>query len=204
MHSFPLPTQVLIPADDLRAGIRRLGERVVEHFDRRRILLIPVLNGAFRFASELVGGMEQVPLEIEPVIVQSYVGTESAQARIDLLRLKPDQVRGMDVLLVDDILDTGQTLRRLITLLKSFGPASMACAVMLRKEDREEQTGDLHPEFVGWNIPDQFVVGMGLDYRGFYRNLPYIGVLGERERAYVDGMLDGGPLSSDRRGPPGR
>lgn len=196
MQPFPLPTQILIPQDALRTGIRSLGERIVEHFSKQRILLIPVLNGAFRFASELVGGMEQVPLEIEPVIVQSYLGTASAQAQIDLLRLKPEQVQGMHVLLVDDILDTGQTLRRLTALLKSFEPASLACAVMLRKQGREEQTHDLQPEFVGWTIPDEFVVGMGLDYRGFYRNLPYVGVLGSHERRYVDAMLDHGRLDA--------
>lgn len=193
MPHFPKPQRVLIPQAELQQGIRRLGRDIGERFAGQRVLMVPVLSGAFRFAAELLGALEDIPLEIEPVIVQSYVGTNSTEARIDLLRMKPSQVRGNHVLLVDDIFDTGQTLWRLTALLKTLEPASLTSAVMLHKEGKGLPEYALEPEFVGWRIPDEFVVGMGLDYRGFYRNLPYVGVLSPCEQAYVDEALGRSP-----------
>ena len=191
--SLPRPRQ-LISERELTDLIERLGDSLRARFQGRRCVMAPILTGAMRFASHLMERMHDVPLELEPVVIQSYAGVESTAVRLDLLRLDPRKLTGVDVLIVDDIYDTGQTLWKLIDCFAEYGANSITSAVMLKKQGRQRSEFSLpggDPEFVGAEIPDEFVVGMGLDYRGFYRNLPYIGALGSADRRYVDKMLDG-------------
>lgn len=189
-QELPKPGKQLISKEELSDVIAQLGARIAAKYAQQRLVMVPVLTGALRFTSELIAYLETIALEIEPVMVQSYAGTESTKANLNLLRLQSGQVAGSHVLIVDDIYDTGQTLWKLTDYLHTLRPASVSHAVLLQKTGKQNPEYLMRPEFVGVSIPDEFVVGMGLDYRGFYRNLSSISVLEEKERAFVDQLLD--------------
>jgi len=188
-QSLPVPRKQLVSKNQMDEIIAQLGEQIADRYSQQRLVMVPVLTGALRFTSELIAHLETIALEIEPVMVQSYVGTQSTEAKLNTLRLQSSQVAGSHVLIVDDIYDTGQTLWKLTEYLHTLKPASVSHAVLLQKTGRQDPRYRLTPEFIGVNIPDEFVVGMGLDYRGFYRNLSSISVLEDEERAFVDQLL---------------
>jgi hypoxanthine phosphoribosyltransferase len=172
-----------------------MAGEISDHYHGKPVLMVPILNGAWRVTSRLMSHLGEMPLQLEPVLIRSYVKTKSMTAELDTLKLCHSMVQGRDILIVDDILDSGQTLWMLKQQLEQWEPASIQIAVMLRKEGCQRPEFAIEPDFSGPVIPDEFVVGMGLDYRGFYRNLSYVGVLTERERNYVDQLLESQPAS---------
>jgi hypoxanthine phosphoribosyltransferase len=165
---------ILIPAERIQERVGELAREISSHFQSRPITIIGVLTGSLIFLSDLVRRLD-LPLRIGLIQASSYRGTSTSPGQLQVHpELFPD-VRGRNILLLDDILDTGRTLDYLVRHLRGLNPTSLHVAVLLRKQGR--QVVPLQPDFCGFSIPDAFVVGYGLDYNDEYRNLPYIAVL---------------------------
>ena len=167
--------EVLYTEEQLQARVKELGAQITKDYaDKDKILLVSVLRGSYIFMADLSRAID-LPCLIDFMVVSSYgAGTTSSglvNIRLDL----HDDIAGRDVLLVEDILDTGNTLSKLVAELKGRHPASLKLCVLLDKPER--RTRPLEADYVGFTIPDAFVVGCGLDYDQKYRQLPYIGVL---------------------------
>ena len=173
---------ILFSEADIKRRVSQLGRRLATDYAERAPLVLGVLTGAFPFTSDLVRAMRPVPrgTHVDFVRVASYGGGTArlpdAQVRV-AVDLDPAAVRGRHVVVVDDIADTGRTLAALRTLLLSpeWGAASCAVAALLDKRSRREVP--LKLDYVGFDCPDAFVVGYGLDYDGEYRTLSHVGVL---------------------------
>lgn len=139
-----------------------------------RIVIIAVMTGAMVFVSDLIREMP-IKLRIEFIAVSSYPGTSMESKGVKLKSELPSDLHGAHVLLIDDILDSGHTLHALLQLLRQQGPHSVRTCVLLRKPGKSKLP--VTPDYVGFDIPDEFVVGYGLDYDGYYRNHPAIAVL---------------------------
>jgi hypoxanthine phosphoribosyltransferase len=166
---------ILISAERIQARVEELARQVAaDYLHRRPITIVGVLTGSLMFLADLVRRLD-LPLRIGLVQASSYRGAATKPGELRLQpELQPD-VAGRHVLLLDDILDTGQTLGRLTGLLKHMGAASVRVAVLLRKRGRQQVP--LEPDYCGFDIPDAFVVGYGLDFNDEYRHLPYVAVL---------------------------
>lgn len=170
--------KVLINEEQLRQGIAQLAERIRTQYRDRPLTIVGVMIGSLVLLADLIRLID-LPMRVDLVQARSYrEGTRPGPLVINLDLLSSD-IRGRDVLLVDDIFDTGNTLWELVPQLDELGPASIRTAVLLRKEGRCEVR--MQPDFVAFDIPDGFVVGYGLDYGDLYRNLPYVAVLEPHE-----------------------
>lgn len=170
-------TKVLLPADVIQRRVREMAADVSRDFEAdggARLVIVPVLTGAFMFLADLVRDLPH-KIRIEVVTVSSYPGASTVSKGAALVGVLPKDLEGRDVLIVDDILDSGQTLGLLQDEILKRHPRSVRTCVFLRKQCRREREVDC--TYVGFDIPDEFVVGYGLDYDGYYRNLPYVGVL---------------------------
>ncbi len=171
--------KILLTEDQIREGIRHMAGEIQKHYEGRPLTIVGVLIGSVVLLADLIRLMT-IPLGVELVQARSYRGKST---RPGPLALNVDQlssgIQGRDVLLVDDIFDTGHTLWELIPQIDELGPTSVRSAVLLEKEGRCEVA--MKPDFVGFKIPDEFVVGYGLDYRNMYRNLPYVATLTPKE-----------------------
>ena len=178
----PSPRQdvakVLATEEELDAAVCRLAAEITADYQDRRPVLVGVLVGSFVFLADLVRRLD-FPLEVDFVAASSY-GQSTMPGELKLELDLHCEVAGRDVLVVDDILDTGRTLKRLVELLAERGASSVRCCCALDKPSRREV--DFEADYVGLQIPDHFVVGYGLDYACSYRNLPFVGVL--REELY--------------------
>jgi hypoxanthine phosphoribosyltransferase len=164
---------VLVSAEQLAAKVRSLGARIRRDYAGREIVLVGVLKGAFIFMADLARAIE-LPVTCDFLRVSSYRGTESTGSvrfEFDLTQ----SIEGKHVILVEDIVDTGITAAAVLAQLQAKQPASLALCALMRKPSREKVAVPI--DYLGFTIPDQFVVGYGLDYDGRYRNLPYLGVL---------------------------
>ncbi len=173
--------RILISREQLDRRIRELAGEIVASYTALdgHLTIVTILNGAIIFLADLIRHMP-VKMRLELITVSSYPGkaTESVEAR--LTRDIAADVRGQDVLIVDDILDTGKTIRLVRSELARRGPRSIKAATLLRKPNKAPR--DVAVEFVGFDIEDEFVVGYGMDYDNHYRNLPYIAVLTQEAR----------------------
>jgi len=165
---------ILIPAERIQQRVAELGKQITADFADRPVTIVGVLTGCLMFLADLVRHLE-LPLRIGLIQASSYRGATTTAGQLHVQpELVPD-VRGRHVLLLDDILDTGQTIDYLVRHLRSLGAVSVRVAVLLRKQGR--QNVPLEPDYHGFDIPDAFVVGYGLDYNDEYRHLPYVAVL---------------------------
>jgi hypoxanthine phosphoribosyltransferase len=173
--------RILLSEAELREGVRRLADEIRQHYQGRPLTIVGVLIGSVVLLADLIRLLD-IPLRVELVQARSYRhgSTRPGPLVIDVDLLSSD-VRGRHVLLVDDIFDTGRTLWELIPQIDELGPAGVRSAVLLRKQGRCEVP--MEPDFVGFDVPDGFVVGYGLDYRDLYRNLPHVAVLDAEELA---------------------
>ncbi len=176
--------KVLLPAEQIQRRVAELAGQIARDYHGRPVTIIGVLTGCLMFLADLVRHLD-LPLRIGLVQASSYRGAVTTPGE---LRVQPEllpDLRGRDVLLLDDILDTGHTLANLHRHLCGLGSASVRTAVLLRKRGRQEVP--FEPDYCGFDIPDAFVVGYGLDYNDEYRHLPYIAIVpdssppGERE-----------------------
>jgi hypoxanthine phosphoribosyltransferase len=171
--------KTLLTEEQLRDGIRRMADEIQQHYQGRPLTIIGVLIGSVVLVADLIRLMT-IPLRVELVQARSYRGNNTRPGSLVLnLDLLSTDIRGRDVLLVDDIFDTGNTLWELIPQIDELGPSSVRSAVLLEKEGQCEV--EMKPDFVGFKIPNAFVVGYGLDYNDMYRNLPYVAALEPQE-----------------------
>jgi hypoxanthine phosphoribosyltransferase len=167
-------TEVLIDADALQHRIGELGEEVSSDYAGRDLLLVGVLKGAVFFMADLMRHLT-IPCEIDFMAISSYgEGTDSSGV-VRILKDLDINIEGRDVLVVEDIIDSGLTLSYLIRNLEAREPASLEVCALMTKPDRREI--EVPVRYVGFEIPNRFVIGYGLDFGERYRNLPYVGVL---------------------------
>ena len=172
--------KILLNEEQLREGIRRLADNIQSQYQGKPLTIVGVLIGSIVLLADLIRMLE-MPIRVELVQARSYRSGTRPGPLVLNTDLLSDGIRDRDVLLVDDIFDTGHTLWELIPQIDELGPSSVRSAVLLQKEGRCEVR--MKPDFVGFTIPDQFVVGYGLDYNDQYRNLPYLAVLEPSEIA---------------------
>ncbi|MCH8923934.1 MAG: hypoxanthine phosphoribosyltransferase [Planctomycetes bacterium] len=170
--------KTLLSQDQLRDGVRRLADEITLEYEDRPLTIIGILTGSVILLADLIRQLE-LPVRVGVIQARSYRGGSTRPGPLVVnSELLPD-IRDRDVLLIDDIFDTGQTLLEVISQIDDLGPRSIRSAVLLRKLGR--QTVDITPDHVVFDIPDEFVVGYGLDYRDAYRNLPYVAALEAHE-----------------------
>ena len=166
--------RVLIPAEDLRARVDELGREIRRDYMGRTPILVGVLKGAVVFLSDLMRAID-APCECDFIALSSYGASTRSSGIVELTKDLSQPIEGRDVLIVEDIVDTGRTLTYLLRNLETRQPRTVRVCALLDKVSRREVPVAL--DYVGFPIPDEFVVGYGLDFAGLYRNLPYIGVL---------------------------
>jgi hypoxanthine phosphoribosyltransferase len=192
-------SRILIGRDRLAQRIGEMGGEITADLSREllragagdeRVVLVPILTGAMVFVADLIRHMP-IKMSIRPVTLSSYPGTAVESQGVTLRGDIPTDLTGAHVLIVDDILDSGRTLGLLKRMIAAQRPASVRIAVLLDKKKARDE--DVKVEYAGFEIEDEFVVGYGLDFDGYYRNLPDVMVL---EEAGADG---GGNVAGDRR-----
>lgn len=165
---------VLIAEEDVDKKIREIAEKISKDYEGKTVTLVCILKGSVFFTCELAKRIT-IPVKLDFMSVSSYgAGTESS-GRVKIIKDLDDSVEGKDIIVIEDIIDSGRTLSHLMTLLSSRKPNSIKLCTLLDKPDRRVVPVDV--DYTGFNIPDKFVVGYGLDYDQNYRNLPYIGVI---------------------------
>ena len=166
--------RVLVEEEEVDKRIRDLGEQISKDYEGKEVHLICVLKGGVFFMCELAKRIT-VPVSMDFMSVSSYGDGTASSGVVKIAKDLDETLEGKDVLIVEDIIDSGRTLSYLIEILKKRGPKSLRLCTLLDKPERRVK--DVKVDYVGFNIPDEFVVGYGLDYAQLYRNLPYIGVL---------------------------
>jgi len=166
----------LILEADIRAGVARLAAELNAHYETRPLTVVAVMTGSVVLLADLIRQLE-MPIRVALVQASSYRGTQTVAGKLQVDATGLPDLAGQDVLLLDDIFDTGQTLARLVGELQARGPRSLRTAVLLRKLGRAQVT--MLPDHIVFDIPDEFVVGYGLDFDGRFRNLPYLAVIDE-------------------------
>lgn len=169
-----LQLKVLISAEDIARRVQELGREITVDYQGRSLMIIGILKGAVVFMSDLIRQIS-VPLEVDFMAISSYGEATETSGVVQLLKDLDRPIEGKHVLIVEDIIDTGLTLSYLYQLLQSRNPATLKTAVLLDKPERRRT--DFTPDYVGFTIPDKFVIGYGLDYNHMHRELPYVGVL---------------------------
>jgi hypoxanthine phosphoribosyltransferase len=173
----PLPTRpkrILLPARSIQSRVAELGREIARDFRGEPVCLVGVLTGAVVFLSDLIRHID-TPVEIDFVAASSYGEATHSSGEVRIIKDVSHALRDKHVLIVEDIIDTGLTLRYLMETFSARQPASLDCCVLLDKPAR--RVAEVPVKYLGFEIEDCFVVGYGLDYRGFYRNLPYISEL---------------------------
>ena len=168
--------EILVQADDLTHRVRQLGEEISRDYEGRDLLLVGVLKGAIFFLADLMRHIE-VPCELDFMAVASYGSSTQSSGVVRILKDLDAAIEGRDVLIVEDIVDSGLTLSYLLRALRARGPKSLEVCALLTKPDRREV--ELPIRYIGFEIPDRFAIGYGLDHAERFRNLPYVAALRE-------------------------
>lgn len=166
--------RVMLSEEDVDKRIKELGEQISRDYEGKNVHLICILKGGVFFMCELAKRIT-VPVSMDFMAVSSYGGGTASSGIVKIIKDLDEPIEGKDVIIVEDIIDSGRTLSHLIDLLGQRKPNSIRLCTLLDKPDR--RVVDVKVEYVGYSIPDEFVVGYGLDYDQKYRNLPYIGVV---------------------------
>lgn len=166
--------EVMLPEDKVDLKIKEIGEKISQDYAGKEVHLVCVLKGGSFFMCELAKRIS-IPVSFDFMSVSSYGGDTKSSGVVKIVKDLDESLEGKHVIIVEDIVDSGRTLSYLKELLNQRGPASLAVCTLLDKPDR--RVTDVKVEYSGFNIPDEFVVGYGLDYDQKYRNLPYIGVV---------------------------
>ena len=166
--------EILIEEEPLQARIAELGAEISREYEGRDLLLVGVLKGAVFFMADLMRELT-IPCEIDFMAISSYGAATDSSGVVRILKDLDTNIAGRDVLVVEDIIDSGLTLSYLMRSLKARKPASLEICALLTKPERREI--DVPVKFVGFEIPNKFVIGYGLDFAERYRNLPYVAVL---------------------------
>ena len=166
--------KVLLSEDDIAARVAEIGAQISRDYAGKRLVMVSVLKGSVVFMADLMRAVT-VPAEIDFMCVSSYGSGVKTSGVVKIIKDLDNDLAGMDLLLVEDILDSGMTLEYIKKLLLGRNPNSIKICTLLDKPERRK--ADVAADYKGFEVPDEFVVGYGLDYAEKYRNLPYIGVL---------------------------
>ena len=166
--------EILVQPDELHHRVQQLGREISNDYAGRAPLLVCVLKGAVFFLADLMRAIE-VPCEVDFMAVASYGSATQSSGVVRILKDLDASIEGRDVIIVEDIVDSGLTLQYLLRNLTARGPASLAVCALLTKPDRLQV--ELAARYVGFEIPDRFAIGYGLDHAERYRNLPYVAAL---------------------------
>jgi hypoxanthine phosphoribosyltransferase len=172
----PAIGEVLVQEDALSARVRELGREISAGYAGRDLLLVGVLKGAIFFLADLMRSLD-VPCEVDFMAVASYGSSTDSSGVVRILKDLDATIEGRDVLIVEDIVDSGLTLNYLLRTMRARNPASLEVCALLTKPERRKV--ELPIRYVGFEIPNRFVIGYGLDYREKYRELPFVAVLND-------------------------
>jgi hypoxanthine phosphoribosyltransferase len=170
----PAIGEILVQADDLQHRVRELGAEISRDYEGRNLVLVGVLKGAVFFLSDLMRHIE-VPCEVDFMAVASYGSSTDSSGVVRILKDLDSAIEGRDVLIVEDIVDSGLTLQYLLRNLGARNPATLEVCALLTKPERRKV--ELPTRYVGFEIPNRFAIGYGLDHAERYRNLPYVAAL---------------------------
>lgn len=165
---------ILVSEEQIRSKVTELGRVITEQYRGKQLLAVGILKGSIVFMSDLIRSIN-LPLEIDFMEVSSYGKSTKSSGAVRILKDLDVDIEGRDVLIVEDIIDTGLTLKYLVEILRARKPASLKICTFLNKPSRRKV--EMVVDFNGYDIPDEFAVGYGLDYGEKYRNLPYVAVL---------------------------
>lgn len=168
--------EIFFTKEQLKEITDRIGAQISKDFDGKKLVLISVLKGSVIFMADLMRAIT-IPCEIDFITAGSYGSGTQSKGNVDILRDICGDITGCDILLVEDIFDSGRTLQRLSDLLVEKNPASITLCTLLDKPERRDKSVKIKPKYIGATVADQFVVGYGLDFNQKYRNLPFIGIL---------------------------
>lgn len=168
--------KILISHDEIVVAARELGQKLTEDYQGKNPILVGILKGSVPFMAELIKHID-MHIELDFMLVSSYRGGTSSSGVINIIKDLDQDIKGRDILFVEDIIDTGKTLKSLKELFEGRQPASVKIATLLDKP--EGRLVEIEADYTCFTIPNEFVVGYGLDYDENYRNLPYIGILKE-------------------------
>ena len=166
--------KVLLSNEEIQEKVKELGKKITEDYKGKDLLVVVILKGSVIFAADLLRAID-LPVEIDFISVSSYGKGTTSSGIVKIIKDLNESIENKHILIVEDILDSGKTLFNLTHLLETRRPASMEVCTLLNKPERRE--ADIEAKYMGFDIPDAFVVGYGLDYAEKYRNLPYIGIL---------------------------
>lgn len=166
--------KVMLTEQEVDAKICEIGRRISEDYAGKQVHLVCVLKGGSFFMCELAKRIT-VPVSLDFMSVSSYGSETKSSGVVKIVKDLDEPLKGKDVIVIEDIVDSGRTLSYLMEMLRDRGPASLKLCTLLDKPDR--RVVDVHVDYTGFQIPDEFVVGYGLDYDQKYRNLPYIGIV---------------------------
>lgn len=166
--------EILFSEEELQAIVARVGKEITEDYRGKNLFLVSVLKGSLMFMADLMRAID-IPCEIDFMAVSSYGAGTTTTGAVRILKDLDVPLEGKDVVVVEDILDSGVTLSYLLKHLEARNPASIRLCTLLDKPERRKMP--ITADYIGTTVPDQFIVGYGLDYAEKYRNLPYIGVL---------------------------
>ncbi|MDR7870404.1 MAG: hypoxanthine phosphoribosyltransferase [Tissierellaceae bacterium] len=163
--------KTLFSREEISVRVQALGKEIASDYKSKELVVVSLLRGSFIFTADLVRELS-IPVEVDFMTTSSYGHSETSSGKVDIVQDLRANIEGKDVLIVDDIMDSGVTLENVVKHLKSKSPNSIKICVMLDKPSRRKV--DLSPDYVGFTIPDLFIVGYGLNYGDLYRNIPYI------------------------------
>lgn len=166
--------KVLYSEEQINEITTKLGEQITKDYEDKNLLIVGILKGCVFFLTDLVSKIK-LPLKVDFMSVSSYGSGTVSSGKVNIIKDLDFDVKDYDVLFVEDILDTGRTLKCVTDMIKARGAKSVKVVSLLDKPDR--RVADIKADYIGSQVPDEFVVGYGLDYDQMYRNLPYIGVL---------------------------
>jgi len=166
--------RVLISEEEIAKKVKELGAQITKDYEGENLLIITILKGSVIFAADLLREIK-IPVEIDFMCLSSYGSGSNSSGVVKIVKDLNKSIEGLNVLIIEDILDSGNTLSHLMELLKTRNPKSIRIATLLDKPDR--RVVDVEVAYRGYTIPDEFVVGYGLDYDEKYRNLPFVGIL---------------------------
>lgn len=166
--------RILISEEELQKKVTEIGEQISRDYAGKQLLLVGILKGSIVFMADLMRAIK-IPARIDFMAVSSYGSGVKTSGVVKIIKDLDINLEGYDVLIIEDILDSGMTLSYLVELLKSRNPSSVEICTLLDKPERHKVEVDL--KYKGFTIPDEFVIGYGLDYAEKYRNLPFVGIL---------------------------
>lgn len=161
----------LFSKEDIAGKVHELGDIITKDYEGKKLIIVSLLKGAFIFTADLVREIK-IPLIVDFMTTSSYGHSEESSGKVKVIQDIDKDLTGYDVLIVDDIADTGTTMDFVIDHLKAKNPNSVKACVLLDKPSRRKV--ELEPEYIGFTIPDKFIVGYGLNYGDYYRNIPYV------------------------------